>query len=143
MAASITGSSETDPDTNNNSASAAPVNRPPIADAGSDQTVSIAALVALNGNSSTDPDGDTLAFQWTLLQRPPNSIATLTAAGTASPSFTADRAGEYVAEVVVTDAHGSASTDTVTITAQGVNHPAVITSSPPISGVAGQQYHTR
>ena len=37
-------------------------NQPPIANAGPDQTVSSGALVTLNGNGSSDPEGATLTF---------------------------------------------------------------------------------
>jgi len=39
-------------------------NRPPIADAGSDQTVKGESKVVLNGLRSTDPDGDPLRYEW-------------------------------------------------------------------------------
>jgi len=41
-------------------------NQPPVADAGSDQTVRTLALVTLDGSGSADPDGDLpLAYFWT------------------------------------------------------------------------------
>jgi hypothetical protein len=44
------------------------VNRPPIADAGPDQTVECTSsgttAVALNGTGSSDPDGDALTYHW-------------------------------------------------------------------------------
>jgi hypothetical protein len=44
-------------------------NRPPVADAGEDQTVSAdascSATVVLDGTGSTDPDGDLLSYAWT------------------------------------------------------------------------------
>jgi hypothetical protein len=39
-------------------------NRPPIADAGPDQTVKGDSMVTLNGLRSTDPDGDPLQYEW-------------------------------------------------------------------------------
>ena len=46
-----------------------PVNRPPVANAGSDQVLEMAscggAEVILDGAASTDPDGDTLSYTWT------------------------------------------------------------------------------
>ena len=39
-------------------------NHPPVADPGPDQTVDCQGSVALDGSHSSDPDGDTLGFQW-------------------------------------------------------------------------------
>jgi len=39
-------------------------NHPPVAVAGADQSVECGATVTLNGSQSSDPDGDTLTFQW-------------------------------------------------------------------------------
>jgi hypothetical protein len=41
-----------------------PVNEPPVADAGDDQTASAGGLVVLDGDGSSDADGDRLAFFW-------------------------------------------------------------------------------
>lgn len=41
-----------------------PANESPVADAGDDQTASAGDLVVLDGNSSSDADGDRLAFFW-------------------------------------------------------------------------------
>lgn len=58
----------------------------PIANAGSDQTVRENVLVNLNGNGSSDPNGDTLVgYQWTQTAGPSVSLQ---GANTATPSFT-------------------------------------------------------
>ena len=44
---------------------AAPVDDPPTADAGPDQTVDEGDLVTLDGTGSSDPEGETLTFEWT------------------------------------------------------------------------------
>jgi len=76
---------------------------PPIAEAGPDQSVSVGALVQLDGTGSSDVDGDPLTFRWTLTARPPNSNATFDDDSVATPSFGADVQGNYIAALVVSD----------------------------------------
>jgi len=93
------------------------VNRAPVADAGSDQSVFTGAAATLTGAASSDPDGDTLAYQWAFTSVPAGSAATLAGASSVAPSFTADVVGAYVVSLTVTDPSGAASTDSVTVNA--------------------------
>ncbi len=62
-------------------------NRPPVADAGADQAVYVAAPVMLNGGGSSDPDGDLpLTYSWTQTGGP---AVILSSATVVSPTFTA------------------------------------------------------
>jgi hypothetical protein len=81
-------------------------------------------VVPLDGAGSTDPDQNyPLTFSWTLVQVPEGSAAELAGADTATPSFTADLAGDYVVELVVTDALDWPSLpDTVTISATDTSY---------------------
>jgi len=98
-------------------------NRPPVANAGSDRPVETGTGVMLDGTGSSDPDGDTLSYSWTL-DVPAGSSASLSAADTATPSFTADMDGDYVATLVVNDGALDSAPDTVTITASATPPPA-------------------
>ncbi|KAF0233165.1 MAG: peptidase m36 (fungalysin), partial [Prolixibacteraceae bacterium] len=60
------------------------VNKTPVANAGSGQTVDEGTIVTLDGSASTDPDGNTLTYQWTA----PTGI-TLSSTSAAKPTFMA------------------------------------------------------
>ena len=77
---------------------AIPTALPLLAQAGSAQSVLQGAQVSLNGSASTGRD---LSYMWRLTSRPLWSNATLSAATSAKPSFTADQAGLYVATLTV------------------------------------------
>ena len=98
-------------------------NTPPVANAGAAQTVSFGALVQLNGAASTDVDGDTLTYKWTLLTRPANSTASLSNAAVVNPTFTADRQGAYVVQLIVNDGKIDSAPATVTITTNAPQGP--------------------
>ena len=91
-------------------------NQAPVADAGADQAVAVGTEVSVSGNASTDADGDTLTFAWTLDTVPDGSGATLSAADSAQAAFTPDVEGDYTLTLTVSDGQDSDS-DTVTITA--------------------------
>ena len=92
-------------------------NNAPVANAGSNQNVSTGTLVTLNGNGSTDADGDALTYAWTLDSIPGGSTASLNNASSVQASFTADVDGTYTASLVVNDGIVNSSADSVTITA--------------------------
>jgi hypothetical protein len=77
-------------------------NTAPTARAGGDLNVTTGTLVTLDGSGSSDPEGDTLNFSWTLIA-PANSSATVSNSSAEKPSFIADITGSYVAYLVVDD----------------------------------------
>jgi RHS repeat-associated protein len=93
-------------------------NRPPTAHAGADQTVAIATLVQLDGSGSTDVDGDPLSFRWAFVSVPSGSTASLSDPSAVRPTFTVDRPGTYVLQLVVTDGAADSLPDTVQIDTQ-------------------------
>ena len=97
--------------------SAPTTNSAPTANAGASQNVTTATLITLNGSASSDSNGDSLTYSWSLTSKPAGSAATLLGATSAAPTFTADAAGIYVASLVVNDGKVSSTSSTVTVTA--------------------------
>ena len=93
-----------------------PTNHPPVANAGSNQSVSLGKLVQLAG-SCTDVDGDPTTAAWSLSSKPAASEATLSSTTTLAPTFTPDIAGDYVAQLVCNDGKVDSAPSSVTITA--------------------------
>lgn len=87
----------------------------PVADAGDDQPVVLGAMVTLDGSSSSDADGDLLAFRWSLLSVPAGSAAVLSDVSAVQPNFVADKPGNYIAQLVVNDGLADSTPDTVVI----------------------------
>ncbi|HEY9159531.1 MAG TPA: PKD domain-containing protein [Desulfomonilia bacterium] len=110
-------------------------NDPPTANAGPDQNVSFNQTVHLNGSGSTDPEGHTLTYAWTMISTPSGSSAALAGADTIAPTFVADKSGAYVISLVVSDGVNTSSSDTVTITAS--NHAPTANAGSDISLVYG------
>ncbi len=93
------------------------INEPPIADAGPDQNVTTGSIVLLDGIGSSDPNGDSLTYNWTFVSRPNGSSAVLTSADTDHPTFIPDVAGDYVIHLTVSDGVDISQADEVRITA--------------------------
>jgi hypothetical protein len=98
-------------------------NHAPVADAGAAQTVNTGAQVTLNGTKSTDPDGDTLTYQWTQTAGTQVQITN----GTATPSFTAPNVpGDLTFSLVVSDPYGGQSAPSqVTVSVMHPNNPPI------------------
>jgi len=111
-----------------------PGNQAPIADAGADQTASVGDTVALDAGGSTDPDGDSLSYDWTQTGGPDVSLSDASAA---SPTFTApdvDGATTLTFQVEVADGNGATATDTVSVTVQPSSPPAAGSATVSLSG---------
>ena len=98
-------------------------NTPPVANAGATQVVSTGAIVQLNGSGSTDVDGDPLTYHWSFVSVPAGSTAHLSSTSAVSPTFTADLAGTYVAQLIVNDGKIDSAPSTVTITTNAIPAP--------------------
>lgn len=102
-----------------------PIPIPPVANAGPDQFVElffdvagalVTVPVTLNGSGSSDANGDTLTYRWSLTP-PAGSNAVLSDPAAINPTFVVDLVGTYVAQLIVNDGtEDSILPDTVTIT---------------------------
>jgi YVTN family beta-propeller protein len=92
---------------------------PPIANvSASAQSVTTGSVVHLNGLGSTDPNGlPLLTYAWDFISKPAGSAANVTPEGIGLASFTADVAGFYAVELVVSDRFGSSQPALAFITA--------------------------
>ncbi|MBW2690877.1 MAG: hypothetical protein JRC99_13230, partial [Deltaproteobacteria bacterium] len=97
------------------------VNTIPIADAGLDQGVFTSNTVTLDGSASSDVDGDPLSWFWSLITLPSGSLARLDDELAVNPEFDADLAGQYVAQLTVSDGEDESDADTVVINAATPN----------------------
>jgi hypothetical protein len=89
-----------------------PVNKPPIADAGTDETISLSFTLAGSGN---DPEGGAVSFKWEQVSGPACYIVDTSKAITQVKQLSV---GTYVFNLTVTDDKGTTATDTVTKTIQ-------------------------
>jgi LmbE family N-acetylglucosaminyl deacetylase len=94
-------------------------NQIPIANAGSDQTVTQGATVTLNASASRDPDGSTITYAWSQVSGTTVQLSDTTAV---SPTFVAPsgsaQSEQLVFQVVVNDGQASSTADSVTVTVQ-------------------------
>jgi len=99
-------------------------NRRPVAAAGPDLNALRLAPVVLDGSDTFDPDGDLVSYRWTLLSAPVGSQARLSDPARADPKLTPDLAGEYVVELIASDAQVESAPAQVIVTAfDGVAAP--------------------
>lgn len=92
-----------------------PANRPPVANAGSDQSKNEGDQVTLDGSASSDPDDDPISYSWQLLAGYSGPAVTLDDTTVAQPKFSTTDNGEYTFRLTVTDDDGVSSSDDVTV----------------------------
>lgn len=101
-------------------------NRPPIAEAGPDQTINLTVpatqALQLYGGDSYDPDRDEITFAWRLVSSPDGSHPKLSQTRVADPVLRGlSKAGTYVTELEVSDDRGGKATDQVIITVTDIS----------------------
>jgi len=89
---------------------------PPVADAGSAQTVDEDSVVTFDGSASTDENG-IATYTWTFTDLTPKTLSGK------NPTYTFATPGVYTITLEVTDAAGNTATHTVTITVRDVTKP--------------------
>jgi hypothetical protein len=101
-------------------------NEPPVANAGSDQTVAEGVTVTLNGSGSTDPDGSITLYSWTQTSGP---SVTLSSTSAVNPTFTSPDVTQGGASLsfrlTVTDSGSLRSSDTCIVNVTWDNAPPV------------------
>lgn len=110
----------------------------PIAIAGDDQLIRIGDRVQLDGSRSSDPEGASLSFLWTFVQKPAGSRVAFSNGSAVAPTFVVDLEGEYVAQLIVGDGLLESLPDTVKVVVG--NRPPEITSLPRLEAVPGEKY---
>ncbi|MDP4283530.1 MAG: right-handed parallel beta-helix repeat-containing protein [Bacteroidota bacterium] len=112
----------------------------PVANAGSDQTITLPTNTASLVGSGTDADGSILSYRWSKTSGPSSGIITNTTSS--STMITGLVQGIYVYQLKVTDNNGATATSSIQITVNsGVNISPVanagqdITISSPVSSV--------
>ncbi len=104
-------------------------NQAPTANAGPDQSVSVGATVQLTSAGSSDPEGSPLGYFWSFTTKPAGSTADFSNANAANPTFVADLAGTYVAQLIVNDGALDSAPDTVQIIATALSADVRVTKT--------------
>ncbi len=102
---------------------------PPVANAGSDQAITLPTnKVDLSGSGSS-AGGSITGYNWTKLSGP--SAGTITNANSASTTVTGLAEGTYQFQLKVTDNKGATATDVVNITVNAVTNQAPVANAGP------------
>ncbi|UZR97142.1 PKD domain-containing protein [Chondrinema litorale] len=98
-------------------------NQSPVADAGVDQTITLpTSSVTLNGSGS-DPDGESVTYNWSQLSGP--NTASFSSTTIVNPTVSGLIEGSYQFQLAVTDQSAAITYDTLAVTV----NPAAVTST--------------
>lgn len=104
-------------------ASSSPPNKPPVANAGPDQTVTLPVTVTLDGSASYDPDGSIVQYDW--IQLSGAGGVAITNSSAAKASVYGLQPGVYVFKLTVTDNSGATAVSQVTVNVSAGNQGLV------------------
>jgi hypothetical protein len=103
------------------------IENPPIntleANAGNDQQAITNQVLVLDGSNSKDENGKAFQYHWNIKNKPENSAAILMDATTVSPKFTADKAGNYVVELKISNDFFADNDDVSIVVSDPTNPP--------------------
>jgi len=100
----------------------------PVANPGTNQTVTAGDTVQLDGTGSTDSDSEPVTYRWAILSQPSGAGATLSSTTAPKPTFVASLAGTYVVQLIVNDGFLDSQPATVTMTANPPNQPPTVSA---------------
>ncbi|MBL7752093.1 MAG: hypothetical protein JNN29_11970 [Chitinophagaceae bacterium] len=120
---------------------------PPVADAGTDQSIQYnlqtcsmdPSFITLDGTASFDPDGTIVAYQWTLIS-PANSLVNMTNPVTSTTTVSGLASGVYKFQLEVRDNDGGTDKDTVLVNVVSGNRQQIPAQLVPV-GTLSQQRH--
>jgi hypothetical protein len=121
-------------------------NLAPTAHAGSDRLVIVGEVAELDGSASSDPEGDSLTFDWSLLSAPQGSTANILSPSSEVTAIIPDLAGVYGVELAVRDALGPGPSDQVEIvatTAAAYSEIKIAEAANRLMGLASDQVTTK
>lgn len=110
------------------------INAPPTANAGADQAAAENTYVLLDGSASSDPDNDTLTYQWTQISGPTVQLLGSNSVPVRffqAPDVThAQGSNQLQFQLVVNDGHVNSGPSVVTVTVTNVNDAPIADVSP-------------
>ena len=117
----------TDTDNVTVTVNAAPPNQAPVANAGTNRTVTLPTSTSNLTGSGTDADGTIASYRWQQLTGP--SASTLSSTTTANITVSNLQAGVYTYRLTVTDNDGATATDDVTVTVNSAPNQAPVANA--------------
>jgi hypothetical protein len=104
-------------------------NSAPTANAGPDQNILTGENTILDGRASSDPDLDTLTYEWTLIDQPSGSSSVIIDSGSAIANISTDIDGIYELQLTVSDGQLERS-DSIEITSTSLNVAPIANAGP-------------